>query len=1091
MFTVSAVSRLKKLVPLALCLALTLALAAPVRVSASETGEKVVRVGFGSGIFNHFDQFGRRAGYAYEYQQKIAAYTGWTYEYVQDSWSNLFKMLQAGELDLLSDVSYTEARAETMSFSSLPMGTESYYAFAAVGNTEITAEDSASFNGKKVGVNKNSIQESLFLDWAETNGVKAEIVELTVKEAEAIEMMERGELDAYVTVDAFGDERAYIPVFKVGQSDYYFAVNKSRPDLLNDLNAAMSRIQDENRFYNQQMYTKYMSTAGTNAFLSKNAVEWLSRHGAVRVGYLENYLPFCAVDRESGELTGALKEYLELASVCAKNAEISFETFPYSTLDDALDALRAGEIDCAFPLNLSAYDGEQMGVMLTNPFMQTEMYANVRKAERVEISADRKMIVAVDAGSFNYEVFLKDNFPNWTAARLYGMEECFRAVSVGAADCVLVSNYRIAQMEPLRNQYKLSAFATGAAMKFSFAVRRDDSELYYILNKFAALVSDASMDSVLISYSMPDAKFSLMEFLKDNLILVITVILASACLTVLLLIRRAKRVKRELEERLALQNRLLEQERQRRQSDAMITAMAADYKSVYYIDLDKDEGMCYRANTKLSNGLKEGDSFSFREKFAAYASDYVAEQDREGFLRFIEPENIRAGLKDEPMISFHYLTVKDGIECYEMLRMAGVRHIKDRADKIVHAVGAGFSDVDKETRKTMEKSRALSDALEQAEEANAVKTSFLNSMSHEIRTPMNAVIGLNNIALKDPGLPDRTRDYLKKISNSASHLFSLINSILDMSRLESGNMTVQNAEFSLREALEQVNFTISDQCRQKGLRYDFRVEGHTVDSCIGDETKLKQILLNILENAVKFTPAPGTVTFLVEQTARFEDNATLRFTIKDTGIGMDKDFLPRIFDTFSQEDEKKANKYGSTGLGMAIVKNIVEALNGKIEAESEKGVGSVFTVTVTLKTPAQQADVTPRKADLTGKRVLLVEDTPINAEIIIELLEDMREMKVDHAENGQIAVDMFRDSPVNAYDAILMDIRMPVLDGLGAAEAIRRMNRPDAKTIPIIAVTANAFEEDVQRSLQAGMNAHLNKPVEPDRLFGTLERLIR
>ena len=436
-------------------------------------------------------------------------------------------------------------------------------------------------------------------------------------------------------------------------------------------------------------------------------------------------------------------------------------------------------------------------------------------------------------------------------------------------------------------------------------------------------------------------------------------------------------VQQEMEERLALQDQLLAEERQRRQADAMITAMASDYRSVYYIDLDSDEGICYRADEKDPDEFREGDRFYYLETITKYAKNYVAESDAADFLKFVAPENIRARLADEALISHRYLVVKNGQEHYEMLRVAGVRHIEDRADHIVHAVGLGFSNVDKETREAMAKSRALSDALSQAEEANAAKTSFLSSMSHEIRTPMNAIIGLNSIALKDPELPDRTREYLEKIGGSAKHLLSLINDILDMSRIESGRMTLRNEEFSFREMLEQINTMINGQCQDKGLNYDCEIMGHVDDYYIGDDMKLKQVLINILGNSVKFTPAGGTVSFFVEPVTRFEDNITMRFTMKDTGVGMEKSFLPKIFEAFAQEDENKANKYGSTGLGMAITKNIVEMMNGKIEVDSEKGVGSTFTVTVTLKTSDNTEHTGTNEVRPQDLRVLIIDDDPV------------------------------------------------------------------------------------------------------------------
>ncbi len=399
---------------------------------------------------------------------------------------------------------------------------------------------------------------------------------------------------------------------------------------------------------------------------------------------------------------------------------------------------------------------------------------------------------------------------------------------------------------------------------------------------------------------------------------------------------------------------------------------------------------------------------------------------------------------------------------------------------------------------------SLSIALEEANQANKAKTAFLANMSHEIRTPMNAIIGLDRIALNDPGISETTRDNLEKIGLSAQHLLGIINDILDMSRIESGRMTVKNEEFSFAKALGQVNTMISGQCRDKGIEYECRVKGAVDDYYIGDDMKLRQVMLNILGNAVKFTPSGGTVTFVVEAVARFNGKTTLRLIIRDTGIGMSQEFLPRLFDAFSQEDSSSTNRYGSTGLGMAITRSIIELMNGTISVESEKHKGTTFTVTVTLtdcdrKTIREEEPaLQPRKdekplretADLKGRRILLAEDVTVNAEIMMMVLS-MREIQVDHAENGRIAVEMFEEHEEGYYDAVLMDMRMPEMDGLEATRRIRAMNRSDAKTIPIIALTANAFDEDVQHSMQAGLNAHLSKPVEPDILFETLEGLLQ
>ena len=540
------------------------------------------------------------------------------------------------------------------------------------------------------------------------------------------------------------------------------------------------------------------------------------------------------------------------------------------------------------------------------------------------------------------------------------------------------------------------------------------------------------------------------------------------------------------------------------QANSMITAMASDYRCVYYANLDTDDAVCYRGDPHDPEQTPVGEHFPYLARLTWYAENCVTEMYREGFLTFVNPDNVRSRLATEPIIAYRYLAKREGREYYEMIRMAGVRRAEDRDDHIVHAVGFGLTEIDAEMRESMAKNEALAEALTVAEDASRAKTAFLSNMSHEIRTPMNAIIGLDTLALHDAGLSEQTRDYLEKIGASARHLLGLINDILDMSRIESGRVILHKEEFSLGAVLEEINTMVMSQCSDKGLHYECRVLSEMDDWYVGDATKLKEVLINILSNAIKFTEAPGSVTMTVRRTTQFEDQSTLCFRVQDTGIGMDQEFLPKIFDPFSQEDGSTKNKYGSTGLGMAITKNIVEMMNGTISVESEKGVGTAFTVFVTLKN-SEHEEAAPAAAPgqetasasggdeqrptLAGRRILLAEDIEINAEIMMDVLS-MEEIEADHAENGRVAVEMFSASTPGSYSAILMDIRMPEMDGLEAAAAIRALDRPDAKKIPIIALTANAFDEDVQRSLQAAMNAHLSKPVEPDHLYRTLEDLI-
>ncbi|MBQ6342711.1 MAG: response regulator [Anaerolineaceae bacterium] len=387
-------------------------------------------------------------------------------------------------------------------------------------------------------------------------------------------------------------------------------------------------------------------------------------------------------------------------------------------------------------------------------------------------------------------------------------------------------------------------------------------------------------------------------------------------------------------------------------------------------------------------------------------------------------------------------------------------------------------------------------SAEEAHSASRAKSRFLSQMSHEIRTPINAIIGLDTIALQDESISPRTRDELNKIGSSARHLLSIINDILDMSRIESGRMTLKEEKFSFHEFWEQISIIIGGQCEDKGLHFECSAIEPLDKYYIGDSMKLKQVLINILGNSVKFTEKPGKVTFIVKQQSCTDDKATLCFTMQDTGIGMDKEFIPKLFEAFSQEDQANTSRYGGSGLGMSITKSFIEMMDGEIKVESEKGVGSTFIVTVPLtrvnepEEPENKAEELPvQELSLKGLHLLIAEDMEMNAEILSELLE-LEEVSSEWAENGQRAVEMFEQNEAGHFNAILMDMRMPVMDGLTATQEIRKLSRPDAATIPIIALSANAFEEDVKQCLQAGMNAHLSKPVDIDKLKETLSKLI-
>lgn len=375
--------------------------------------------------------------------------------------------------------------------------------------------------------------------------------------------------------------------------------------------------------------------------------------------------------------------------------------------------------------------------------------------------------------------------------------------------------------------------------------------------------------------------------------------------------------------------------------------------------------------------------------------------------------------------------------------------------------------------------------LMQVEEASQSKTTFLSRMSHEIRTPMNGIIGMLALAEGKMQKQDPAMQYLDKANELSAHLLSLINDILDMSRIEAGKVELENKPFSLRAMGDKLYDMFAKTLDARGIRYAVNFEGVTVDWLLGDELRLSQIMINFLSNAVKFTEQ-GEIVVTIRQMMLREGNVDLLLRVHDTGQGMDPNFVYRIFRPFEQESIETGEKYGGTGLGMAITDQLVHLMGGQILVESLPGKGSDFTVYLTLPQAEadEQASVTGRAEDqnqyedaFQDCRILMAEDNDINAMIAVELLEGMG-AKVDVAQNGQLALEAFQAKPEHYYDFILMDVQMPVLDGRAATRALRALDRSDATEIPIFALSADAFIEDERLSMESGMNGHYSKPID-------------
>ena len=541
------------------------------------------------------------------------------------------------------------------------------------------------------------------------------------------------------------------------------------------------------------------------------------------------------------------------------------------------------------------------------------------------------------------------------------------------------------------------------------------------------------------------------------------------------------------EERLRLQEELLQKEKAASRQASVLQILSKEYSYVYYIDLEEDTGIPLRLSDKAFDlyGFKMENTYSFRKEYENYIQTSTTPDQAEDLLRFSDSAFLHQILKDDEILTYLYRTLSGGKEIYTQLRIARVED-----DVNFRHIVLGFAIVDDAVRAEQENQRALKDALAQAELANKAKTTFLNNMSHDIRTPMNAIMGFTNIALRQEVKPE-VRGCLEKISESSEHLLTLINDVLDISRIESGKTRFSPVPVDLTEIADIVLDIAHGFLSNRNITFEVKRTKLKHSYVLADAVRIREVLVNILSNAVKFTEDGGLITFIADcSPGKDEKHIIVTYQISDTGIGMSSDFLEHIFDEFSQEESSARTQYKGTGLGMAITKRYVDLMGGTISVQSEKGKGSTFVVELPLEltneSNVKKQCIPVSKVNLNGVKILLAEDNDLNAEIATIQLENIG-MTVTRVENGKEVVKLFSENSPGTFDVILMDIMMPLMNGYEAAKTIRAMkNRKDAKKIPIIAMTANAFAEDVLEALQAGMNGHIAKPIVMDEVVNTI-----
>ena len=1076
--TMQTLTRKSACVMLSLLLLLSAVL--PVKAAAETASAKVVRVGSFEDTFNYVNEKGARKGYGYELLETLSGYAGWQFEYVTCDWSDCFEKLKNGEIDIIGGISYTEDRTQEMLFSDEPMGVEKYYLYADLSRADISASDFKTLNGKKIGVLMGTEPEVMLAEWEEKYGLKTEHVNISNNE-DVKQKLANHEIDCFVSLEeSFWAERGISTITRVGESGIYYAINKNWPDIKEELDDAMRALDEAVPFYTADLYKRYFSMDYT-PILTGEEKAWLRKHGAIRMGFLASDSGVSTFDPATGEFTGVITDYIQFAADCLGNQELEFQLVGYDSKEAELDALKSGEIDMIFHCDQNPNLAEEYHFACTNTTWTSNLMAVTNKQHFNENNVNR---IAVPQNKLSLKKYLAFYYPQWEIVDCDTQEDAARLVKDGQADCFVTG---ISSENKYSKKYSFYSVPLVNPVRSCFAVNSGNRSLLSILNKTIKAMPVNMLAGALAMYKSSARKVTLSDFIKDNffkVMLISSIAVAVVLLTILMLLQKARK------------------------------AEAAARKA---------------------------------------ASD------------------------------------------------------------------------------TQELNAKLQVAVEKAESANRAKSTFLSNMSHDIRTPMNAIIGFTTLALSNIDDTDRVKDYLGKTLASSNHLLSLINDVLDMSRIESGKIHLEEVEVNLSDVLHDLKTIVSGQIYAKQLELYMDVMDVTDEDVYCDKTRLNQILLNLLSNAIKFTPAGGTVSVRVRQLAgKVRGCGQYEFRIKDNGIGMSQEFAQKIFEPFERERTSTVSRIQGTGLGMAITKNIVDMMGGTIEVQTAQGKGTEFTVCVPMRAQTEQRPVekiteleglkalvvdddfntcdsvtkmlvkvgmraewtlsgkeavlrarqsiemsdvyhayiidwrlpdmngievtrqirslhddTPiiiltaydwsdieveakaagvtafcakpmfmsdlretlmsalgqkpadavqrllpeKNADFKGKHILLVEDNELNREIAQEILREYGFL-VDSAENGAVAVEKVSTAAPGSYDLVLMDVQMPIMDGYTATRKIRALDDPARAKLPILAMTANAFDEDRRNALESGMNGFLSKPIVIDDLVQELHKIL-
>ncbi|MCR5176396.1 MAG: transporter substrate-binding domain-containing protein [Anaerovibrio sp.] len=1074
------------------------------------TTPKVVRVGWyaSNGFQEEDSEDGTKSGYSYEYLQKIANYTRWEYQYVPGEWGELMTKLATGEIDFLAGVSITEERKESMLFPDYMMGMENYYLFQHENNQMMDKDDKSTLQGRRIGGIVNNRMTTFLRQWAAQNGVDFTIIEYSGFD-ERDRAFARNEIDGIVATDNnIMIDSGYAPVVQVGQEPFYMAVSKSRPDLLTDLNIALASINKTEPFFLKNLqYSSYGATL-INSTLSDEEEKWLDEHPVVRVGYIGNYMPFSDT-AGNGQVDGIIKDVMSgILKILHISDKVQLEYHEYNSFANMVAGLKNNDVDMVFPVVSEASKNDLEYMSNTSELLNVPVYV-AYKGNYSDKTFNR---IAMYNKPFKK---LSKLYPECEFVDYDSAYRCVEAVNQGNATCTIMSSYHLKEILNNPRFRNIKTMPLGINLSYCIGVSRNQTELMSMLNKGIALTDKAVLSDYVFKYIQAGSKYTPEDFIRENGMVVMVlgvVIFGIIILGLYMYLKGITMAKEEIEIQLQKNKKLtyekeaqlreitelnkLSKDRQKRLIEALRQVNqyneALLHDCAFFYEFDVTEGIIFgNFNNAGDYDPLFGATLNFPMKyddFNKYRSEkfgLVALTDLEETLWTCEGLK-NAFAKGKRAVEIRYQSYQLGYSW-----TATIILMENPENSHLNAVYI-CKDITEVVKAEQKQRKELELALAKAEKANAAKSSFLSRMSHDIRTPLNGIIGLLEISDRHGDDKELLKSNRNKARVAANHLLGLINDVLDMSKLEDGSIELAYEPFNINDLCSEVMTICNIRAKENGITSEYDVDMKLdYPEVFGSPLHFKQILMNLINNGIKYNRPGGSISFTVVLNSHDEDNVTYDFIVKDTGIGIKKEFLKHIYEPFTQEKNDARSRYQGTGMGMAIVKALVDKMKGTISVESEVGVGTTFVVSIPFKIN-HDASYKNDKAEsaassIKGMRLLLVEDNELNMEIAQTLLEDEGAIVIP-AEDGQLAYNKYMEMPAGSFDVILMDIMMPGWNGYETAQKIRSSSKADSQTIPIIAMTANTFVEDIKMAKEAGMNDHIGKPLNIDTLLTTLEK---